>query len=131
MTRRYCNEEYQIPVFIVLPAIFIIGFLAGMVCISGGGFIVPLLIILGDMPLRIAFASNSIMVLFSSATGFWGYGLVTAINWLFTLTMAAGVAAGAIIGANLSTKVKVLHLKKIFVWILIIAALWMVAKIYL
>ncbi len=131
LRRRCCGEEYEFPVAVVSPAIFAIGFLAGMVGISGGGLIVPLLIILGDMPLRVAFATNSVMVLFSSSTGFLGHGLKTRIDWHFTLVMAFAVALGAVLGANLSTKVNVKHLKKIFVWILAIAAFWMAAKIYL
>lgn len=129
--RKCCDEEYNFPIFIVLPVIFIIGFLAGMVGISGGGLIVPLLIILGGMPLRIAFATNSIMVLFSSALGFLGHGLKASIDWHFTLIVAAFIAAGALTGAHFSSRVKVSRLKKIFVWILIIAAVWMVLKIYI
>ncbi len=129
--RKCCNEEYSFPVFVVLPVIFVIGFLAGMVGISGGGLIVPLLIILGGMPMRIAFATNSIMVLFSSALGFAGHGIKTGIDWRFTLTIALFVAAGATVGSLLSPRVKVEHLKRIFVWILIIAAVWMITKIYI
>ncbi len=129
--RKCCGEEYTFPVFIVLPSIFVIGFLAGMVGISGGGLIVPLLIILGGMPLRIAFATNSIMVLFSSALGFLGHGMRTSINWYFTLTLAAFIAAGALTGSHFSSKVKVDNLKKIFVWVLVTAAVWMIVKIFM
>ncbi len=129
--RCCCGESYSVPVFVVFPVIFLIGFLAGMVGISGGGLIVPLLIILGGLPLRIAFATNSIMVLFSSALGFLGHGLRSHIDWRFTVTLAVFVAAGALLGASLSSRVRVENLKKIFVWILIIAAVWMVVKIYI
>ncbi len=128
--RKCCGESYSVPVFVVFPLIFLIGFLAGMVGISGGGLIVPLLIILGGLPLRIAFATNSVMVLFSSAMGFLGHGLKTHIDWRFTVTLALFIAVGALLGASFSSRVKVENLKKIFVWILVIAALWMVAKIY-
>jgi len=129
--RNCCGENYKFPVLIVLPTIFVIGFIAGMVGISGGGLIVPLLIILGGMPLRIAFATNSVMVLFSSTMGFLGRGLSSGVNWKFALTMAVFVATGALIGSHFSTRVKLKHLKKIFVWILIIAAIWMILKIYI
>jgi uncharacterized membrane protein YfcA len=129
--RKCCGEKYGFPVLIVLPTIFIIGFIAGMVGISGGGLIVPLLIILGGMPLRIAFATNSIMVLFSSASGFIGRGLSMGVNWKLSLTIAAFVAAGALLGSHYSTRFNVKHLKKVFVWVLIIAAIWMILKIYI
>jgi uncharacterized membrane protein YfcA len=129
--RDCCGEKYAFPVFVVLPLIFVTGFLAGMVGISGGGLIVPLLIILGGMPLRIAFATNSIMVLFSSASGFIGHGIKSEINWKFTLISAAFAASGALLGSAFSSRVKVSSLKKIFVWVLVAAAFWMILKIYI
>lgn len=129
--RKCCNEKYEFPILVVLPTIFFIGIIAAMVGISGGGLIVPLLIILGGMPLRIAFATNSIMVLFSSAMGFLGHGLSTGVNWKFVLIIAIFVACGAILGSHFSTRVKLAYLKKLFVWILIVAAIWMILKIYI
>ncbi len=131
LKRRCCGEIYEFPLFIVLPIIFIIGFLAGMVGISGGGLIVPLLIILGDMPIRIAFATNSIMVLFSSLTGFIGRGLKISIDWKFTLILAIFVGLGALSGAHFSSKIKVHQLRKIFLWVIGTAGIWMIVKIFL
>ncbi len=131
LKRKCCGESYEFPILIVLPVIFIIGFLAGMVGISGGGLIVPLLIILGDMPMRIAFATNSIMVLFSSFTGFLGRGIRISMDWKFTLILAIFVGAGALFGAHFSSRVKIKQLKQIFVWVIGIAALWMIVKIFI
>ncbi len=118
LKRRCCGEVYEFPLFIVLPTIFTIGFLAGMVGISGGGLIVPLLIILGDMPMRIAFATNSIMVLFSSLTGFLGRGIKISIDWKFTLILAVFVGLGALSGAYFSSKIKIHHLERVFLWVI-------------
>jgi len=123
--RECCGEKYDLPVLVVFPTIFLIGFIAGMVGISGGGLIVPLLILLGRMPLRTAFATNSVMVLFSSTLGFFGHSLSTGIDWYFTVVIAFFAATGAVLGASLSSRVKVENLKKMFFWILLIAALWM------
>lgn len=130
LKRKCCGESYEFPVLIVLPVIFVIGFLAGMVGISGGGLIVPLLIILGDMPMRIAFATNSIMILFSSFTGFLGRGLRVGIDWKFTLILAIFVGLGALSGAHFSQKVKIQNLKRIFIWVIGFAALWMMIKVF-
>ncbi len=129
--RSCCNENYSVPVLIVFPLIFLVGFIAGMVGISGGGLIVPILLLIGNVPLRIAFATNSIMVLFSSAFGFLGHILKTSIDWHLTIFLALAIVAGAIVGANLSTRINIKHLKKIFIFILIFAALWMILKIFI
>ena len=126
--RKCCGEEYEFPVLVVLPTIFFIGFIAGMVGISGGGLIVPLLIILGRMPMRTAFATNSIMVLFASGMGFLGHGLSAGVDWEFILTMASFVAVGAVFGAHYSSRVEIENLKRIFIIILIVAAFWMLYK---
>lgn len=131
LKRKCCGEAYEFPILVVLPVIFIIGFLAGMVGISGGGLIVPLLIILGDMPMRIAFATNSIMVLFSSLTGFIGRGLKVSIDWKFTLILSVFVGLGALSGAHFSSKIKIQNLKKIFLWVIGVAAIWMILKIFI
>jgi len=103
----------------------------GMVGISGGGLVVPLLLLIGNVPLRVAFATNSLLVLFSSTLGFSGHIINTSIDWKLTLVLAVSVFFGAIIGASLSTKVHLKHLKKMFIYILIIAAIWMIIKIFI
>ncbi|WP_240739572.1 sulfite exporter TauE/SafE family protein [Marinitoga lauensis] len=131
LKRKCCDHEYNIPLLIVIPAVFLIGFIAGMVGISGGGLIVPLLIILGNMPMRLAFATNSIMVLFSATTGFIGRGLSVGIDWKFNIIMATFAAMGSLIGSHFSTKVKTENLKKIFVYVILIAAIWIIINIFI
>ena len=130
LKRKCCNEEYEISLLII-PSVFAIGFVAGMVGISGGGLIVPLLIILGNMPIRLAFATNSLMVLFSATTGFIGRGLSVGIDWKFNITVATFASVGSLIGSSFSTKVKTENLKKIFVYVILIAAIWMMVKVFI
>ncbi len=120
--RRLGDEEYDFPVAVVLPLIFIVAIFAGMIGISGGAIIVPILIILGNLPLRIAFATNSLNILFTSTAGFLGHGISGNVNWEFAITMAVFVLIGSALGSSVSTKVKVRLLKNLFVLILIIAA---------
>ncbi len=118
------GEEYFISCH-VFPVVSFIGFLAGMVGISGGGVIIPLVIILSQMPLRVAFATNSLIVLFSSLSGFAGHGLSQSIPWGQAVLYAASVALGAVVGAHFSTMVHIEKLKKLFIGILLFASLWM------
>lgn len=120
--RKLGIEEYNFPVAIVLPLVFIVGIFAGMIGISGGALIVPILIVLGNLPLRIAFATNSLNILFSSTAGFLGHGISNHIHWKFAITMAIFVLIGSAIGSMMSTKVNAELLKIFFVIILVIAA---------
>jgi len=128
--RKCCSYEYDVPILVIVPLAFIIGLLAGMVGIAGGSIIVPMMIILAAVPMRIAFATNSIIVLFTSTTAFAGHGLNTSIDWIPAITLSLFAAVGSLTGSTFSSRLKKENLKSIFVVIIIIAALWMLLKIF-
>jgi len=78
-----------------------IGLLGGLLGIGGGVFVVPLLIYVLKTPTRIAAASSTFIVCFSSLTGFLGYASMEAINWWFILPAAVASFAGGQAGARL------------------------------
>lgn len=82
----------------------IIGGLAGLLGIGGGVFIVPLLIYVLKTPTKIAAASSTFIVCFSSFTGFLGYVSITQINWMFLLPAALAAFAGGQAGARIMSK---------------------------
>lgn len=92
-----------------------IGLLGGLLGIGGGVFIVPLLIYVLKTPTKIAAASSTFIVCFSSFTGFLGYASMATINWWFILPAAAASFAGGLAGARImSTRVKGKTIRKIF-----------------
>jgi uncharacterized membrane protein YfcA len=78
-----------------------VGFIAGLVGIGGGVFIVPLLIYALKVPTKTAAASNTFIVCFSSLTGFVTHASVSAINWPFVLLAAVFSFAGGQVGSRL------------------------------
>ncbi len=121
------GEEYYINL-IVLPITAIIAFIAGSVGISGGGVIVPLLIIIGGLPLRVAFAVNAVLVLGNSVAGFLGHGLAGEFNPELAIPLALAGFIGGQIGSRYAKKVHLKHLKALFVMILLVAAIWMLLR---
>src|SRR6056297_211071 len=84
-----------------------IGLLGGLLGIGGGVFVVPLLIYVLKTPTKIAAASSTFIVCFSSLTGFIGFASMGAINWAFILPAAVASFAGGQAGARLmSTRLK-------------------------
>jgi len=84
-----------------------IGLMGGLLGIGGGVFVVPLLIYVLKTPTKIAAASSTFIVCFSSLTGFLGYVSMEAINWWFILPAAVASFAGGQAGARLmSTRLK-------------------------
>lgn len=128
--RKSPEGDFDMNLLYVLPPVGIVGFLAGMVGISGGGLIVPIIILFGSVPLRTAFATNSVLVLMTSSMGLIGRGMSMGIDLGFALPVASAAFLGALLGSSLSKKVEVQHLERLFIVILIIAALWMLYRAF-
>ncbi len=125
------GEEYDMNFLIIILPVGIIAFIAGMVGISGCGLIIPMCIILGAVPIRIAIGTNTMLVLTSSGTSFLGHVLHGTTPWTITLIMGAVAIIGAFIGASLHVDIPEKYVKGGFIALLIIAAIWMVLKIYI
>ena len=98
-----------------------IGVMGGLLGIGGGVFIVPLLIYVIKTPTKIAAASSTFIVCFSSFTGFLGYASMEKINWLFILPAAVASFAGGQAGARImSSRLKGKSIRVIFSIILFV-----------
>jgi uncharacterized membrane protein YfcA len=96
-----------------------IGLLGGFLGIGGGVFVVPLLIYVLKTPTKIAAASSTFIVCFSSLTGFLGYAAMGQIDWRFILPAAVASFAGGQAGARImSTKLKGRTIRIIFSFLL-------------
>ncbi len=79
----------------------VIGFLAGLLGIGGGVFVVPLLIYFIGIPTRTAAASSVFIVCFSSLTGFITHASISSIDWKFIFWAALFSFAGGQIGSRI------------------------------
>lgn len=129
--RKSPEGNFDMNLLYVLPPVGIVGFLAGMVGISGGGLIVPIIIILGTVPLRTAFATNSVLVLLTSIMAISGRVMGSGIDIGLALPIATAAFIGAVIGSNLSKKVDVRSLQGYFIVVLIVAAVWMLYRAFI
>jgi uncharacterized membrane protein YfcA len=92
-----------------------IGLMGGLLGIGGGVFVVPLLIYVLKTPTKIAAASSTFIVCFSSLTGFLGYTAMEKINWAFILPAAVASFAGGQAGARImSSRLKGGSIRVIF-----------------
>lgn len=122
-------EEYDMNFLYIVVPVAIISGIAGMLGISGGGLIMPICILLGGVPLRIAIGSNTLLVLTSSGTSFLGHiARGHYPPWTYVMMFAGATIAGALLGSRTHVKIQDELVKKGFIAILIIAAVWMVIK---
>lgn len=97
------------------------GFLGGLLGVGGGNFILPTLNWMGITP-KVAAGTTSLVVVFSSLSGFLGHATLGGIDPTFLGVTAVAAAGGSIVGSQLmKTKLTNAQLKKvigILLWVL-------------
>lgn len=59
-----------INMFVFIPIVLITGFVSGMVGISGGSFLVPLMVLAVGVPMRIAVGTSTTLVIITATAVF-------------------------------------------------------------
>ena len=101
------------------------GFFAGMVGISGGSFLVPLMVVGSGVPMRTAVGTTTAMLAATAFTGFLGNALHGGFDPALAIPCGLVAIVGGLIGSKIALKTKPKHLKSISGIITIIAALIM------
>jgi uncharacterized protein len=129
---RSCGEQrYRISLGVLIPATGLAGFVAGMIGVGGGLFVLPLLILLFGVPTRIAIGVSSTYVGIAALPGFIGHMVGgSAFNIWVALPLAAAAFAGATLGPRLSLKTSISKLRVVLSVVLIGLAIWMVVNIF-
>ena len=102
-----------------------------MVGISGGGLIIPICVLLGGVPIRIAMGTNTFLVLTSSTMSFAGHLIRGGFDPILGGIFGCVVIVGAQIGSRFHVKIGERTLRKAFSLILVVAAAWMLLKMFL
>ena len=106
-----------------------IGFVAGLLGIGGGVFIVPLLIYVLKVPTKIAAATTIFIVVFSSFSGFITHISISDTDWRFILTAAIFSFAGGQLGSRImAEKLKGRSVRQIFGVVLLLFAFKLIQR---
>ncbi len=107
------------------------GFLGGLLGVGGGNFILPVLNWIGLDP-KVAAGTTSLVVVFSSLSGFLGHATMGGLDPAFVGVTAVMAALGSIVGSQLmKTKVSSAQLKKIIgvlLWLIATKMIWDLLK---
>jgi uncharacterized membrane protein YfcA len=131
--KRVCGEyQYDISLGILIPSTALAGFIAGLIGVGGGLFLLPMLVLLFGCPTRIGIGISSTYVGITALPGFLGHIIGgNAFNIWLALPLAAAAFAGAMIGPILSLKLKVNKLRFILAIVLVALAVWMVVNLFI
>jgi hypothetical protein len=114
--------SYFVNVPVMLISGFFAGFISGLLGIGGGTLKVPILTVILGMPVHIATATSTFMILITSVSGGATHLYLGHVYLEIVLVAGLGAVLGAQIGPRLNTKISSKHLRKIVGTVLILVA---------
>jgi len=121
-------EIYGVNLWVALPVSILTGFGAGMVGVSGGSFLVPLMVLACGVPMHTAVGTASTLIAATAFMGFTGHAIRGDFNASWAVLLAIITIAGGLLGGRLALSTKAKHLKKLFAYSNWIAALFMIVN---
>jgi len=118
-------EPYSANMLVLLPVMVLVGFAAGLLGIGGGILKVPVLVLLGGVPMAIAVGTSSLMIGATALTGLVGHLLQGHLDLRLALPLAAGVLIGSQIGPRLGVRTDRARLKKYFAILMFVISVWL------
>lgn len=116
------ENRYVVNLWLAVPLTLATGFFSGMVGISGGSFLVPLMVVGCGVPMRTAVGTATAMLAATALTGFTGNALHGGFDPALAIPCGAVAILGGLIGGKLALKTKPKKLKTISGIITIIAS---------
>jgi uncharacterized membrane protein YfcA len=123
------TNHYVVNLWLAVPIALATGLVAGMVGVSGGSFLLPLMVLACRLPMRLAVGTASVMVAATALMGFLGHLSQGAFNPRWVLPQAAAAVVGGIIAGKLTFKTKPKHLKQIFALTTLAAAVFVLITV--
>jgi len=123
------DEEYQINLLVTVPIVLLTGFVSGMVGVSGGSFLVPLMLLTMSVPMHRAVGTSTVLVSISAAAGFLGHLSAGFFDYRLALPLALCGIIGGFLGAKVAFKTKPKNLKYLFAGTQFVAAIIMIIRI--
>ena len=120
------NKIYNVNLWIALPITVLTGFGSGMVGVSGGSFLVPLMVLACGVSMYTAVGTASTLIAATAFMGFAGHAVQGDFNPSWAVPLAFITIIGGILGGKFSLKTKPKHLKKLFAYTNWLAAFFMV-----
>lgn len=124
------GEIYGVNLWIAIPVTILTGFGSGMVGVSGGSFLVPLMVIACGIPMHTAVGTASTLIAATAFMGFLGHAVQGDFNPAWAVSLAIITIAGGVIGGKFALKTEPKSLKRLFAYTNWLAAVFMVINAF-
>ncbi|WP_372754979.1 sulfite exporter TauE/SafE family protein [Labilibaculum sp.] len=129
ITLKSNGEEYQVNLLVTVPIVLLTGFISGMVGVSGGSFLVPLMLLTMNIPMHIAVGTSTTLVTISAAAGFFGHLGAGIFLPHLAIPLAVGGLIGGFLGAKMALNSKPKNLKFLFAGTQLVASVIMIINV--
>ncbi len=126
MTFDFNGKKHRVNLWVALPVAVLTGFGSGMVGVSGGSFLVPLMVLACGVSMHIAVGTASTLIAVTALMGFAGHAVQGDFNPYIAIPLALITILGGVIGGKFALKTKPKNLKTLFAYTNWVAALFMV-----
>lgn len=127
---KSAGTEYKINLLLVIPVTLLTGFASGLVGVSGGSFIVPLIVLACGVPMQVAVGTSATLIATTSFMGFIGHAIQGDFNPSFAIPLGLITIIGGIIGGKFALKSRPKNLKKLFAYTNWLAAVIMLIDLF-
>lgn len=127
--RNFHGNNYSVNIPLVLSATATIGLFSGMLGITGGIIKLPIMVILCGVPMDIAIATSTIMVIVTALSGITGHAISGTITWQTGLILGISALIGGFLGGKISLKTDKSKLKGIFGIVVLVIAVLIIYKL--
>ncbi len=107
-----------------------VGFLTGFLGVGGGFLIVPALHVFGGLPIKAAIGTSLFVIGINCAAGLIGHITAGAVDWKLTALVTSLAVVGALAGTALSDRFHPKGLRRMFAWLVLAVALYLIARNY-
>jgi hypothetical protein len=129
VTLKSNGDAYQVNLLVTVPIVLLTGFISGMVGVSGGSFLVPLMLLTMSVPMHVAVGTSTTLVTISAAAGLFGHLGAGLFDFTLAIPLAMGGIIGGFAGAKMALKSKPKNLKYLFAGTQLLASVIMIINI--
>jgi uncharacterized protein len=112
---RATHARVRYPLIVTLGGL--VGLVTGIVGAGGGFLLLPVLVLVGGLPMKVAIGTDLMIIAAKSLIGFVGEVQVVAhIDWRFVAAITLLPAGGVLLGTLLNRRLSAARLKPAFGW---------------
>ncbi|MBF0202091.1 MAG: TSUP family transporter [Desulfamplus sp.] len=127
---EFRGRAVKIDLGLTIPITLVTGFFGGLLGLAASWIKIPVMVLMLNIPMKIAIATASIMVPLTALSGFLGHSLAGNFDIRLAITLSLITAVGAQIGSRVSRGSNSNLLRFIFAFVLSVVGVWMILRVF-